>query len=360
MQEQLRSIKSFSPQSIDQYLVSAGYHGQNCARRSISVLAYRHIRRLKRIYLEGYYPHCLFPRNNYLYLGPSGSGKTFLLETMFKKILQIPVVIQDATELSETAYVGSDSNVMLTRLYENAGENLSWASCGIVIIDEFDKLAGSSSNARFGGLGTTKDVSGYGVQRSLLNLLSGKTGTFPLDNGFSSRGKTLEMPLHNLIFVGCGAFSGLDNSFFHCKNNPTIGFNANNAGSDNGCHVNHRNDFLDNTTPFVKYGFLPELIGRFTRVVFFEPLSVDVLKDILLKNLLVQYEEEFGEEGLRLIIDDDVVDFVVQNAIRKNLGARGLVSSLSPFLEEAGFRYFGDRRHKNVRLVLNDGDIVVE
>ncbi len=208
VRERVAALEELSPREIDTRLSELGYRGQQEARRAASVLAYRHVRRLRRIHLEGIAPEP-GTRENCLFLGPTGSGKTFLVELLFREILGVPTLIVDATQFSETGYVGDDVTTMLSRLYEAAGGDVAWAGCGAICMDEFDKLATSRSDARFAGQQTTKDVSGFGVQRGLLNLLSAPRADFPPDFGFTSRTPPMPMELSALTFIACGAFSGL-------------------------------------------------------------------------------------------------------------------------------------------------------
>ena len=166
-------------------------------------------------------------------LGPTGCGKTFMVELLFQHILKLPTVIVDITSFTESGYIGDDVRTILARLMLNANGNQHLAEIGVVCLDEFDKIASSSSSARFAGQGTIKDVSGYGVQRELLGMMHGANVVVPMDYGFSEYGPRVQLSTQ-------------------------------------------------------KFGFLPELIGRFTRIVSFPKLSTETLKQILTENVLPQ------------------------------------------------------------------------
>jgi ATP-dependent Clp protease ATP-binding subunit ClpX len=266
----------------------------------------------------------------------------------------------DITQYSETGYIGEDVTTILARLYEAAEHDLLWAACGVVCVDEFDKLASSRSNARFAGEGTTKDVSGYGVQRGLLTLLSGNEVMFPADFGYSQMGTKVTMPLFGISFIACGAFSGLKSTADLLSTEARIGFGSSGRKPDlEAIAVQLDDRILEQTAAFASYGFLPELIGRFSRVVAFEPLTAETLRQILTDNVLRHYTEEFAAEQLTLEVTPEVIDHIVKGAQTRELGARGLRAALVPFLEEAAYAHFGSPEPRAVQLVLKDGHIAV-
>jgi len=349
-----------SPVEIEQQLQARGYRGQEFARRAGATLAYRHLARLRREFLEGIDPAELPDRENYLFLGATGSGKTYLVELLFRDVLRVPTVVADVTRFSETGYVGDDVQMLLSQLYEAAGQDRGWASCGVVCLDEFDKLAASRSNARFAGEGTTKDVSGFGVQRSLLSLLSGEAAPFPTDFGFSGHGDREVMPLHNLIFIAAGAFSGLRETAELREPDRRVGFDAEPSPiEEEALAARIGVELLENTRAFSDYGILPEIVGRFSRLVPFQPLGDEVLRAILNDTLIENYVKEFRHEGVELSIADAVLDHVIEAARRRETGARGLRASLVPHLEEAAFQSFGQETPGRVTLDLAGGEIVV-
>jgi ATP-dependent Clp protease ATP-binding subunit ClpX len=360
IRERIAALEVLTPPQVDEKLVALGYRGQGQARRAASVMAYRHVRRLQRIVLDGVGIPELGPRENYMFIGPTGCGKTHLVELLFRDILPVPTVTVDITQYSETGYIGEDVSMILARLFEAADGDLLWAACGVVCIDEFDKLASSRSNARFAGEGTTKDVSGFGVQRGLLTLLSGNEAQFPADFGYAQLAPKLTLPLAGVTFVACGAFSGLKSTADAMSTAERIGFGRNAEKLDpEAIAVKLDADVLEHTAAFAKYGFLPELIGRFTRVVGFLPLDEATLAAILRDNVIVGYTAEFASEGLSLAVDPSVVDLVVKHALKRELGARGLRMALVPSLEEAAYRYFGQGEGREIKLVARDGAIVI-
>jgi len=359
--ERLERLEDPSPREIEQALLARGYRGQDYARRAGSVLAYRHLQRLRREFLDNLPAEELSLRENYLFVGATGSGKTFLVELLFRDILGVPTIVADVTRFSETGYIGDDVLMLLSELYEAAGQDRGWASCGVICLDEFDKLAASRSAARFAGEGTTKDVSGFGVQRGLLNLLSGSSSPFPTDFGYSALGQRLTLPLRNLMFIACGAFSGLKEASDLASGSRAIGFHSTATPEAKDALVARiGSELLENTRAFAHYGILPELLGRFSRLVPFQPLGPEVLRTILEDTVLSAYRREFASEGVDLEIDSDVIGHVTEAAMRRETGARGLRASLVPHLEEAAFRTFGSPDGARVRISLTNGEISME
>ena len=355
--DRLQETPVLAPRIIDRRLQEIGFRGQEVARRTGAVLAYRHLQRLRRIFLEHEDPLQVSAHENYMFMGASGSGKTFLVELLFREILKVPTVIADITQFTETGYVGNDVPMLLSRLFAAAGENRGWASCGVICIDEFDKIATNGNSTRFAGQGTSKDVSGFGVQRGLLNLLGGKNAPFPLDGGYSHHGAQMEMPLGNITFIACGAFSGFTNIANAGSEKGRIGFNGKpRQASSSEAFGQLEEDMLENTDHFSSYGMLPELIGRFSRIVPFQPLDADVLRSIASQNVLQQYLMEFAREGIELIVDDEVIDLIVKSAQHRKTGARGIRAALTPYLEKAAFEFFGGIG-KIVRLYAHEGTI---
>jgi ATP-dependent Clp protease ATP-binding subunit ClpX len=352
--EQLAARRSFidslpltSPQAISEQVEWLGYKGQHEQRRALALMAYRHIRRLKRIYVEDVPRHLLPPKQNTLLAGPTGCGKTFLIELLFREIFKLPTVIVDITSFTESGYIGDDVKTILTRLVNAADNNPLMAECGVVCLDEFDKIAASSSNARFAGEGTTKDVSGYGVQRELLTMLHGAEVQVPLDYGYSQFGSRLMFATHDLPFIACGAFSGLDELLKTEK--TSIGFHTRSNNPESGPVK-----VVEEVESLQKFGFLPELMGRFTRIVSFPPLSNDTLKQILQDNVLPQYEREFIGEGLQLTVTDEAIEHVITYCVKRGTGARGLHSELATAIERVAFELFGKQQGGNVVITVKE------
>jgi ATP-dependent Clp protease ATP-binding subunit ClpX len=351
VREFIDHVPLLSPVEISNELEELGYKGQHDQRRALSLMAYRHVRRLKRIYLEDESPNNLPPKQNILMLGPTGCGKTFMVELLFQHILKLPTVIVDITSFTESGYIGDDVRTILARLMLNANGNQHLAEIGVVCLDEFDKIASSSSSARFAGQGTTKDVSGYGVQRELLGMMHGANVVVPMDYGFSEYGPRVHLSTQNIPFIACGAFSGMDELLR--ENRSNIGF-RNVPGEDLSQLT------LDEVGSFQKFGFLPELIGRFTRIVSFPKLSTETLKQILTENVLPQFTNEFAGEDLELIVSEAALDHLVARSEKRDTGARGLQTELVAAVERAAFETF--RQKKNARVVIDvkDGRLTSE
>lgn len=351
VREFLDQVPVLSPVAISNELEKLGYKGQLDQRRALSLMAYRHIRRLKRIHLDGESPTDLPPKQNVLMLGPTGCGKTFMVELLFQNILKLPTVIVDITSFTESGYIGDDVRTILTRLILNADGNQYVAECGVVCLDEFDKIASSSSNSRFAGQGTTKDVSGYGVQRELLGMMHGADVVVALDYGFSEYGHRVQVSTRDISFIGCGAFSGMDELLRENRNN--IGFR--NAADDDLSQLT-----LDEVASFQKFGFLPELIGRFSRIISFPRLSTATLKQILVENVVPQFTNEFKGEGLELIVTEAALDHLVKRSEKRDTGARGLQTELVAAVERAAFETFMQTKDARVVIDVDGGKLTSE
>lgn len=351
VREFIDGVPLMSPVDISSELEKIGYKGQVDQRRALSLMAYRHVRRLKRIYLEGESPERLPPKQNVLMLGPTGCGKTFMVELLFQNILKLPTVIVDITSFTESGYIGDDVRTILTRLMLNADGNQYLAECGVVCLDEFDKIAASSSNTRFAGQGTTKDVSGYGVQRELLGMIHGTDVVVAMDYGFSEFGPRVQMSTRNIPFIACGAFSGMDDLL--CENRSNIGF-RHGPGEDLSQLT------LDEVGSFQRFGFLPELIGRFSRIISFPKLSAETLKQILKENVLPQFSNEFKAEELELTVSEAAIDHLVGRSDKRNTGARGLQTELIAAVERAAFDTFMQKKNARVVIDVKDGQLTSE
>ena len=325
----IKSLPLMSPREMAKVIHQEGYIGQDRAVKSVCLLAWRHLNRLKKVYLDGVDYKDLPPKTNALLLGQTGCGKTYLVELLFK-ILRLPMVIADASNFVETGYVGNHISSIFTRLIQAAGSNEK-ASLGIVCLDEFDKICSSHSAARFAGQGTTKDLK-YGVQCELLKLMESFEVGIPLKLGIDDKMITLDT--RNIPLIGCGAFSGLARHLDK-QNQPAIGFGANGKTTSR-----HFKDEINRASSFESYGIIPELFGRFSSVVAFDDLNKDELKAILEKNTIQQYEKELSLNGLGLQVCPDVYDLIVGQCIERQTGARGLQTALVSHLEEALFEAY--------------------
>lgn len=351
----IQTVPLPSPKKIFSELETLGYRGQPMARRAVSLAAYRHVKRLKLLHTKNTSRSNLPPRPNSILMGPTGCGKTYLIELLFGEIFKLPFVIIDMTKFTESGYVGDDVVNILVQLVYAANESIDIAECGVIVLDEFDKIAGAYSSARFAGQGTTKDVSGYGVQRELLKILEGTDVQIPLDFGFSSRGPRALISTRDITFFSVGAFSGIRN----LMERRGVGFMQmleEFRGDEESIAYNMTEEEADDITKFHLFGFLPELISRFNRIVPFSPLHKDTLKEIIQIKVLT-YKREFEEEGFKLDIEPVVVDFIINEAIRRQTGARGLDVIISKFLEEVAFETFGKSQEGEIVLTLDSGRV---
>lgn len=357
----VRELPAPSPRTIFNRLEELGYRGQAEARRAVSLLAYRHVRRIKRVHLDGVKREQLLPKTNLLLAGPTGCGKTHLVELLFQQILRLPTVIVDITTYSETGYVGQDPSTILTRLLHAADDNPLLASIGIVCLDEFDKIASGQNNAVFAGAGTTKDVTGMGVQRELLKMLESAEVVVPLEITHSTYGDHLVLSTADISFLAAGAFSGFHQVARARGTHDRIGFGrlagAGRAGPADAIAVGFTADEVDDLGNFQAFGFLPELLARFGRFVPFAALDAATLMDILRTNVVDRLTREFEDEGFELVVDDDVLHHLVGQSLKRQTGARGLVAVLSRHLEEAAFESFAETAGGEVRVSL-DGEAV--
>jgi ATP-dependent Clp protease ATP-binding subunit ClpX len=358
----VKTIPCEPPRVMFEQLEELGYRGQEVARRALCLMAYRHVRRVKRIYLDGISRRELPRKSNYLMVGPTGCGKTYMVELLFEKILKLPTALVDITTYSETGYVGQDPSTILTRLLHAADENPMLASIGIVCLDEFDKISSGQNNAIFAGAGTTKDVTGMGVQRELLKMLEVSEVVVPLELTHSTYGDHVVLSTADIAFVAAGAFSGFQQVSHRRASRDSIGFGRltlSRRSNPDAIAVDFTAEEVESVANFQAYGFLPELIARFTRVVPFSTLDASTLKDILRTDVIDRMTREFADEGIELRVEEDVLDYVVYDALRRETGARGLASTLTRHLESVAFEAFGAQGGGRVDVRMEAGAIRV-
>ena len=340
-QKQMESKKNFQvkllkpseiKRRLDMYVI-----GQDEAKKVISVAVYNHY---KRIMYAGTTDDVEIEKSNIVMVGDTGTGKTLIAKTI-AKMLEVPFCIADATVFTEAGYVGEDVESILTRLLQAADYDVAKAERGIVFIDEIDKIARKGAD----NPSITRDVSGEGVQQSLLK--GSKVNVPPQGGRKHPEQQFVEVDTQNILFIGSGAFNNLDRIIAERMNTNVIGYNAKNrvVDKDNMLQYVSAQDFKS-------FGLIPELCGRFPVITYLNALDAPALKRILTepKNALIkQYVKLFALDGIELHFAEEAIDYIVEKAVELKLGARGLRSIVEKIMTNAMYA-FPDMKDKSITI----------
>ncbi|MEE9390161.1 MAG: ATP-dependent Clp protease ATP-binding subunit ClpX, partial [Candidatus Aminicenantaceae bacterium] len=343
-EEERKKQKAESPtpfqikKALDEYII-----GQEQAKKKISVAVYNHY---KRINLKNNITDVELTKSNILLIGPTGTGKTLMAQTL-AKILSVPFAISDATSLTEAGYVGEDVENIILKLFQAAKGNIEKTQKGIIYIDEIDKISRKSDSPSI-----TRDVSGEGVQQALLKIIEGTDANIPPQGGRKHPYQEyIPIDTTDILFICGGSFIGLDKIIAQRIGKSTVGFKPNAQRKK----IESMDVIFDQLIPqdLIKYGFIPELVGRIPVIATFSDLNVKDLIDILTKPknaIIKQFQKLFELEEVKLEFTKEALTAIAQKSIEKKLGARGLRSIIEDLMLDIMYHLPSARKAKALKI----------